>query len=106
LSNQFPPDPRDPNLARARRADYARSITEALADDLKVLWVLCTWCGHTHLMEPLALRGSVEGKPDALDELEQRLLCSKCGRRGCKIIPTDRTTISFDRMGTSARPGR
>jgi hypothetical protein len=106
LSDQLPPDPRDLNLARARRADCARTITEALADDLKVFWVFCTWCGHTHLIEPHALRNSVEGKPDALDELECRLLCSKCRRRGCKIIPTDRASISFDRMGTSARKGR
>jgi hypothetical protein len=106
LPDRFKPDPRDLDLARARRADYARSIKEALADDLMASWVLCTWCGRTALMEPRALQASVEGKPDALDELERRLRCNGCKRLGCKIIPTDRTMVSFDRMGCSARPGR
>jgi hypothetical protein len=106
LPARFLPDPRDPDLARARRADYAGSITEALADDLKAFWILWTWCGRSALTELHAPQASVEGKPNALDELERRLRCSGCVRLGCKIIPTDRTMISFDRMGASTRPGR
>jgi hypothetical protein len=38
-----------------------------------------------------------------LADLERRLVCNKCRRQGAKLIPTDRTMVSFDRMGGSAR---
>lgn len=105
MSRAFaPPSPKDEKLARARRAELVTTITDLDHYDLKT-WVFCVWCGYAHLTEPRWLVAQVKDPPNLLDELERRLRCSKCGNFGVRIIPTDRTMVSFDRMGTCRRDG-
>ena len=96
----YHPDPTP--LERARRAAYAASLRDAFRDGF-CIWVLCTWCGHTRLTEPGFLAALVKDPPNALDELEQRLTCEGCKRLGVRLIPSDRTMVSWDRMSASRR---
>lgn len=95
----------DDQLARARRASEAASLRDASQRDLAI-WVFCVWCGHAHITEPHYLAGLVKEPPNMLDELERRLTCHTCNRKGVKLIPTDRTTVSFERMGGARDYGR
>ena len=36
--------------------------------------------------------------PGLLSEVEQTIRCYRCHHEGTKLIPTDRTMVSFDRM--------
>ena len=89
-------------LVRARRAQYATNLKDAFRDGF-CIWVFCTWCGHVRLTEPGYLAALVKDPPNALDELEQRLRCDSCKPHGMKLIPTDRTSVSIDRMGARRR---
>lgn len=89
-------------LLRARRAELASTITECDRNGF-MLWVFCVWCGNTRSMEACILVAQVKEPPNMIDELERRLRCEKCHRLGVRLLPTDRTSVSFDRMGISAR---
>lgn len=89
-------------LARARRAQHALSIQECAKDGF-ALWIFCVWCGHASITDAAGLMGKVKQREGMLEELEERLRCAMCRRSGIKLIPTDRTTVSYDRMGGSAR---
>ena len=84
-------------IARARRAAEADSIRAADKADLAI-WVFCVWCGHAQLAEGRWLVAQVKDPPNLLDELERRLRCYSCHRHGVRLIPTDRTLASFERM--------
>jgi hypothetical protein len=84
-------------IARARRAAEADNLQAAASSGLTI-WVFCVWCGHAMLTEPFFLAAMVKDLPSILEELERRLRCQKCRRHGVKLIPTDRTLVSFDRM--------
>lgn len=105
MSRMFvPPTPKEEQLARARRVALIRTITELDHYDVKV-WIFCVWCGHADMTEPRWLIAQVKDPSNLIEELEQRLRCQKCRRFGARIIPTDRTHASFDRMGASRRDG-
>ncbi len=84
-------------LVRARRASEALSIQECARDGF-TLWVFCVWCGRSHITDASDLMRKLKRDDGMLEELEERLRCQSCGRQGVKLIPTDRTTVSFDRM--------
>jgi len=94
--------PKQEDLLRARRAELCTSIREADRDGF-TLWVLCVWCGHTHITEPRFLIAQVKDAPDLISALEPRLKCTACGHYGTRLIPTDRTMVAMMRMGASAR---
>jgi len=89
-------------LLRARRAEVARTISECDAARF-VVWVFCVWCGNARMMEPRFLVAQIKDPPNLLEQLEKRLCCEKCRRHGVRLIPTDRTSVSFDRMGGAVR---
>jgi len=92
-----PKDEHRDQLARVRRAIEAESLTDASAAGSSI-WIFCVWCGRVQLVEPRWLLSHVKDAPNQLDELERRLCCSSCKRRGVRLIPTPRTMVSFERM--------
>jgi hypothetical protein len=95
-------NPAQQQVARAQRAALAQTIIECDRAGFAI-WLFCPWCGHSRLAETRWLVAQVKDPPNMLDELEKRLTCDKCRRRGVRLIPTDRTMASFDRMGASQR---
>ena len=85
-------------FVRAKRAAETQSIHECDRDSF-LLWAFCPWCAHCSLHSPRLLVALVKDPPNLLDELERRLRCNSCGRHGVKLVPSDRTEISFDPMG-------
>lgn len=100
MSNFY--DLRPSPLVRARRASEALSIQECARDGF-ALWVFCVWCGHAQVTDAAELMGRLKRDDGMLEELEERLRCQACRRQGVKLIPTDRTTVSFDRMAGQRR---
>jgi ribosomal protein S27E len=49
-----------------------------------VLHLRCTSCGHERECYPRSL-ANISGWDAALDHIEKRLRCSKCGRKSCRI---------------------
>jgi len=84
-------------IARAQRAAVITTLQEAARERFSI-WVFCPWCGHSHLADAQWLTNQVKDPPNMLDELEKRLRCGSCRRWGAKLIPTDRTMVSFDRF--------
>lgn len=68
-----------------------------------LMWAFCPWCGRASLVSPRLLVALVKDPPNLLDELEKRLRCQSCKQQGVKLVPTDRTEISFDPMGVNEK---
>lgn len=63
------------------------------------IWVFCLYCGGAHLMAPHALRSKVIDGDDRLVAVAEAMeACFRCKRHGTKLIPTPRTTITFDKI--------
>ena len=92
-----PPDPKADQLARSRRAAEIDTLKAADRSGGSI-WIFCIWCGHAGLTEARWLMAQVKDAPDALDQLERRLSCQGCHRKGVRLIPTPRTTASWDHV--------
>ena len=52
------------------------------------------------------LTAKAKGDDDALTMLAHLFRCSRCKRKGVKLIPTPRTMVSFEKMGLSRDPAQ
>lgn len=64
------------------------------------LWAFCRACGHASLFDPQYLRPKAKSGDDRLESIAAQFKCSMCKRGDVRLIPTPRTMVSFEKMGT------
>ena len=71
----------------------------AVLDAEMTLWVFCLSCSHAGLVDPRFLLEKVKDGNDSLATLANSFRCTHCSRNDIRLIPTNRTMVSFDKMG-------
>ena len=82
--------------------DDPATLPETVTAEM-TLWAFCRCCGHASLFDPQFLRGKVKDGDERLSAMAAQFKCSRCNRADVRLIPTPRTMVSFEKMGT-ARP--